>query len=74
MLNVNEYCGVKILNFVFFGVKKSGTSVFLVSAEKGQMQTMIADSVTPFYFHFLKNLMLTSRFFFIQLLYQFLTG
>ena len=27
--------GVKILNFVYFGVKKSGISVFLVSAENG---------------------------------------
>ena len=35
MLNVNEYCGVKILNFVFFGVKKSGISAFFVSAENG---------------------------------------
>ena len=27
--------GVKILNLVFFGVEKSGISVFLVSAENG---------------------------------------
>ena len=27
--------GVKIMNFVFFGVKKSGISVFLVSVENG---------------------------------------
>ena len=27
------WCGVKILNFVHFGVNKSGISVFLVSAE-----------------------------------------
>ena len=27
--------GVKIMNFVFFGVKKSGISVFLVSIENG---------------------------------------
>ena len=27
--------GVKILNFVYFGVKKSGISVYLVSAENG---------------------------------------
>ena len=27
--------GVKILDFVFFGVKKSGISAFLVSAENG---------------------------------------
>ena len=27
--------GVKILNFVFFGFKKSGISAFLVSAENG---------------------------------------
>ena len=27
--------GVKILNFVYFGVNKSGISVFLVSAENG---------------------------------------
>ena len=26
---------VKIMNFVFFGVKKSGISVFLVSVENG---------------------------------------
>ena len=27
--------GVKIINFVFFGVKKSGISLFLVSVENG---------------------------------------
>ena len=30
-----ECFGVKILNFVYFGVKKSEISVFLVSAENG---------------------------------------
>ena len=44
--------GVKILNFVYFGVKKSGISVFLVSAENGagvnkKTNITYTDELTP---------------------------
>ena len=51
--------GVKIMNFVFFGVKKSGISVFLVSIENGagvQKMTNIRYSISSdlkHYYHVL---------------------